>query len=417
MKVLLIGSGGREHAIAWKIAKNNKVKKIYVAPGNGGTDKEEKCENINIDVKDIDKLIEFAINNNIELTVVGPEDPLTKGIVDRFKEKGLKIFGPSKKAAQLEGSKSFSKDFMKKYGVKTAEYEVFYDSNKALNYLEECNYPIVVKADGLAAGKGVSICENKEEAISAVKSFMIDDIFKGAGQKIVIEEFLEGVEASILSITDGKTIIPFISAKDHKQIFDGGKGPNTGGMGVLAPNPYVTDEVFKDFEENIMNKTLIGIKEEGFDFKGIIFFGVMITKKGAYLLEYNVRMGDPETQSVLNLMESDLLDLIEKALKEELENVEVNWKIGTCINVVLASNGYPGSFVKGYEINIDDEIKDKVFIAGAKLENNVLKTNGGRVLSVVAVGDTVDKAREEAYKLIEKVDFKDKYYRNDIGLI
>ena len=417
MKILLIGSGGREHALAWKLAKNSRVEKIYVAPGNGGTAIESKCENINIDVNDIDRLLEFAIDNNINLTVVGPEDPLTRGIVDRFKEKGLKIFGPSEKAAQLEGSKSFSKDFMKKYGVKTAEYEVFYDSDKALNYLKKCSYPIVIKADGLAAGKGVSICESKEEAISAVKSFMIDDIFKGAGQKIVIEEFLEGVEASILSITDGKTIIPFISAKDHKQIFDGGKGPNTGGMGVLAPNPYVTDEVFKDFEENIMNKTLIGIKEEGFDYKGIIFFGVMITKKGSYLLEYNVRMGDPETQSVLNLMESDLLELIETALIEELEGVEINWKTGACVNVVLASKGYPSKFVKGHEININDEIKDKVFIAGAKFEDKSLKTNGGRVLSVVGIGNSIEEAREDAYKAIKKVSFKDKYYRSDIGIV
>ena len=246
---------------------------------------------------------------------------------------------------------------------------------------------------------------------------MIDDIFKGAGQKIVIEEFLEGVEASILSITDGKTIVPFISAKDHKQIFDGGKGPNTGGMGVLAPNPYATDEVFKDFEENIMNKTLIGIKEERFDFKGIIFFGVMITKKGAYLLEYNVRMGDPETQSVLYLMESDLLEVIEAALSEELYNLEIKWKPETCINVVLASKGYPGSFVKGYSIDIKEEVKDKVFIAGAKLEDEILKTNGGRVLSVVGVGNTIEEAREDAYKAIEKVNFKDKYYRNDIGIV
>ena len=395
MKILLIGSGGREHALAWKIAKNNRVEKIYVAPGNGGTAKESKCENINI--TDIDELLEFALNNSIELTVVGPEDPLTKGIVDKFKENGLKIFGPSKEASRLEGSKSFSKDFMKKYGVKTAEYEVFYDSHKALDYLEGCSYPIVVKADGLAAGKGVAICENKEEAINAVKSFMIDDIFKGAGEKIVIEEFLEGVEASILSITDGQTIIPFISAKDHKQIFDGGKGPNTGGMGVLAPNPYVTDEVLRDFEENIMNKTLVGIREEGFDFKGIIFFGLMITKKGSYLLEYNVRMGDPETQSVLYLMESDLLEIIEAALRDELYKTEVKWKSGACVNVVLASKGYPGSFTKGYEISIEDEIKDKVFLAGATLEDNILRTNGGRVLSVVGVGNTVDEARKDAY--------------------
>ena len=415
MKILLIGSGGREHALAFKIAQNKRVKKIFVAPGNGGTAKEEKCENINI--SDIDELLNFAIDKDIDLTIVGPEDPLTKGIVDKFKEKGLKIFGPSKKAAMLEGSKSFSKNFMKKYGVKTAAYEVFYDVDKAVTYLENCSYPIVVKADGLAAGKGVAICESKEEAIKAVKSFMIDDIFNGAGKKIVIEEFLEGVEASILSITDGKTIIPFISAKDHKQIFDGSKGPNTGGMGVLAPNPYVTDEVFKDFEKNIMNKTLVGIREEELDYKGIIFFGIMITNKGTYLLEYNVRMGDPETQSVLNLMESDLLELIEYALIEELSGKEIKWKNGSCVNVVLASKGYPGSFEKGYEINISDDIKNKVFLAGTKLEDNILKTNGGRVLSVVGIGNNIEEAREDAYKTIEKVKFKDKYYRKDIGLI
>ena len=415
MKILLIGSGGREHAIAWKLAKNEKVEKIFVAPGNGGTARESKCENVNI--IEIDELLEFALEKFIDLTVVGPEDPLTRGIVDKFKMNGLKIFGPSKKAAMLEGSKSFSKDFMKKYGVKTAEYEVFYDVNKALNYLEKCPYPTVVKADGLAAGKGVAICNDKEEAIAAVKSFMVDDIFNGAGQKIIIEEFLEGVEASILSITDGKTIIPFISAKDHKQIFDGGKGPNTGGMGVVAPNPYVTEEVLKDFEENIMNRTLVGIREEGFDYKGIIFFGLMITKKGSYLLEYNVRMGDPETQSVLNLMESDLLELIEASLIEDLKNTEVKWKNEACVNVVLSSKGYPGSFTKGYEITIDDDIKDKVFLAGAKLENEILTTNGGRVLSVVGVGETIEKARKDAYKTIEKVEFKDKYFRNDIGLV
>lgn len=415
MKILLIGSGGREHALAWKIAKNDRVEKIFVAPGNGGTAIEAKCENINI--TDIDELLNFAIEKSIDLTIVGPEDPLTKGIVDKFKEKDLKIFGPSEKAARLEGSKSFSKDFMKKYGVKTAEYEVFYNHQEALEYLNKCPYPTVVKADGLAAGKGVAICENKEEAVKAVNSFMVDDIFNGAGQKIVIEEFLEGIEASILSITDGKTIIPFISAKDHKQVFDGSKGPNTGGMGVLAPNPFVTEAVLKDFEENIMNNTLQGIREEGFYFKGIIFFGLMITKKGSYLLEYNVRMGDPETQSVLNLMESDLLELIEAALNEDLEKAEVKWNTGACVNVVLASKGYPGSFVKGYEITVDDEVKDKVFIAGAKLEDGVLKTNGGRVLSVVGVGKTVEEAREDVYKSIEKVNFKDKYYRSDIGLV
>ncbi|EES51076.1 phosphoribosylamine--glycine ligase [Clostridium botulinum] len=414
MKLLLIGSGGREHALAWKLGKSEKVEKIFVAPGNGGTATHDKCENINI--TDIDELIAFAKKEAVDITIVGPEDPLTEGIVDEFKKENLKIFGPAKDGAMLEGSKSFSKDFMKKYGVKTAEYATFISVHEALEYLENCTYPTVVKADGLAAGKGVIICENKEEAIEAVNTCMVDDAFNGAGQKIVIEEFLEGVEASILSITDGKTIIPFLSAKDHKQIFDDGKGPNTGGMGVLAPNPYVTEEVLLDFKENIMNKTLVGIKEEGFDFKGIIFFGLMITKKGTYLLEYNVRMGDPETQSVLYLMESDLLEVIEAALNEELDKTQIKWNKGVCINVVLASNGYPNKFNKGYEINIDEKIKDKVFLAGAKYEDGILKTSGGRVLSVIGCGENVEEARKEAYSNINKVTFKGAYCRKDIGI-
>lgn len=414
MKLLLIGSGGREHAMAWKMAQSPKVEKIYVAPGNGGTAIENKCENINLtEIKD---LVDFALKENIDLTVVGPEAPLTEGIVNEFKKSGLKIFGPAKNGAMLEGSKSFSKDFMKKYNVKTAEYATFTNVDEAIKYLDVCSYPTVVKADGLAAGKGVIICQNKEEAIDAVKTCMINDAFGDAGKTIVIEEFLEGVEASILSITDGKTIIPFLSGKDHKQIFDGGKGPNTGGMGVMAPNPYVTEDVLKDFNENIMKNTLTGIQEEGFDFKGIIFFGIMITKKGVYLLEYNVRMGDPETQSVLYLMESDLIELIEAALNEELDKTEVKWKDGVCINVVLASKGYPGKFTKGYEIKIDDEVKDKVFLAGAKFEDGVLKTNGGRVLSVIGCGDTVEDARKEAYENIKHVTFKDSYCRTDIGV-
>ena len=413
MKLLLIGSGGREHALAWKMAQSSKVEKIYVAPGNGGTAVCNKCENINL--TEISDLIKFAKNEVIDLTVVGPEDPLTEGIVNEFKKEGLKIFGPAKNGAMLEGSKSFSKDFMKKYGVRTAEYATFTDVSKALEYLNTCTYPTVVKADGLAAGKGVIICQNKEEAINAVNECMVDEKFGNAGNTIVIEEFLEGVEASILSITDGKTIIPFVSGKDHKQIFDGGKGPNTGGMGVMAPNPYVTEDVMKDFEENIMANTLKGIREERFDFKGIIFFGIMITKKGVYLLEYNVRMGDPETQSVLYLMESDLVELIEAALREELDKAEVKWKKGVCINVVLASKGYPGSFTKGYEINIDEKVRDKVFLAGAKLEDGVLKTNGGRVLSVIGCGADVAEARKEAYDNIKYVSFKDSYCRTDIG--
>ena len=414
MKLLLIGAGGREHALAWKLAKSKKVEKIFVAPGNGGTAIENKCENVNI--TDIDELVKFAQKEIIDLTIVGPEDPLTKGIVNEFKKEGLKIFGPAENGAQLEGSKSFSKEFMKKYGVKTAEYEKFTNVDKALKYLEVCPYPTVVKADGLAAGKGVAICANKEEAIIAVKSYMVEDIFNGAGQTIIIEEFLEGVEASILSITDGKTIIPFISGKDHKQIFDGGKGPNTGGMGVLAPNPYVTDDVMKDFEDNIMARTLTGIREEGFDYKGIIFFGIMITEKGTYLLEYNVRMGDPETQSVLYLMESDLVEVIEAALREELDKTTIKWNDGVCINVVLSSGGYPGDFTKGYEIKIDEKVKDKVFLAGVKAEDGILKTNGGRVLSVIGTGKNVEEARKEAYENIKYVTFKDAYCRTDIGI-
>ncbi|WP_315067152.1 phosphoribosylamine--glycine ligase [uncultured Clostridium sp.] len=413
MKLLLIGSGGREHALAWKLAKSPKVEKIFVALGNGGTAIEHKCENINI--TDLDELVKFAKKQIIDLTIVGPEDPLTKGIVNKFKREGLKIFGPAESAARLEGSKSFSKEFMKKYGVKTAEYETFTSADEALKYLETCSYPTVVKADGLAAGKGVAICADKDEAAQAVKDYMVEDIFNGAGQKIVIEEFLEGIEASILSITDGKTVIPFVSGKDHKQIFDDGKGPNTGGMGVLAPNPYVTEDVMKDFEENIMAKTLNGIKEEGFDYKGIIFFGIMITNKGTYLLEYNVRMGDPETQSVLYLMESDLVEVIEAALREELYKTTIEWNDGVCINVVLASKGYPGKFTKGYEIKIDEKVKDKVFLAGAKAEDGVLKTNGGRVLSVIGLGKTLEEARSDAYENIKYVTFEGAYYRNDIG--
>ena len=414
MKILLVGSGGRESAIAFKIAQNEKVSKIYVAPGNGGTVLYEKCENLNI--TDIDELLSFAKENNIDLTIVGPEEPLTKGIVDKFRSEGLRIFGPDKKGAELEGSKSFSKDFMKKYGVSTAEYEVFYDAEEAKAYLETCSYPIVIKADGLAAGKGVVICEELNTALDTIDLFMVQDMFKGAGRRVVIEEFLVGIEASILSITDGKTIIPFLSAKDHKQIFDGNKGPNTGGMGVVCPNPYVTDGVLKDFYENIMDKTLMGIREEGMDFKGIIFFGIMITEKGVKLLEYNVRMGDPETQSVLTLMKTDLLDLIEKALDEKLEDSEVEWEEGYCVNVVLSSKGYPDKACTGYEIEIDNTELSNVFVAGAKLEEGKLITNGGRVLSVVGKGRTLEEAREAAYKIREKVNFEGAYCRSDIGI-
>lgn len=415
MKILLIGSGGREHSMARKLMENKKIEKIYCAPGNGGTALEDKCENIDFSANNIEGLLSFAKENNIDLTIVGPEEPLINGIVDRFTEEGLRIFGPKKSGAMLEGSKCFSKDFMKKYGVKTAKYENFTDYNSALEYLKKQEFPVVIKADGLALGKGVYICENLKDGEDALRDIMVNDIFKGAGKSIVIEEFLQGVEASILSITDGKIIKPFISAKDHKQIFDNGKGPNTGGMGVLAPNPYVTDDVLEEFEETIMNQTLLGIKEEGFDFKGIIFFGIMITKKGTYLLEYNVRLGDPEAQSVLPLMDSDFLELLESTLNGTLSNFDIAWKKGYLCNVVLTSKGYPNSYEKGYEITINNEIKDKVIIAGATLKDDILITSGGRVLSLLGYGLDKYEAIKNAYDLLEKVNFYGKYCRFDIG--
>lgn len=414
MNLLLIGSGGREHAIAWKLAQSPKVNKIYCAPGNGGTALENKCENVNLN--SINEYLNFALENNIDLTVVGPEAPLVEGVVDTFKEKGLKIFGPSSKGAQLEGSKQFSKDFMKRHGIKTAAYEVFEEYDKALEYIKSCDYPVVIKADGLAAGKGVIICENFYEAESSLKEFMIDDIFKGSGKKVVVEEFLEGVEASILSVCDGETIAPFISSKDHKQIFDDNKGPNTGGMGVIAPNPYVTEEVLKDFNVNILEPTLKGIKEELSDYIGIIFFGVMITNKGCYLLEYNVRMGDPETQAVLPLLKTDLVEIINLSLDKKLREINIEWSNEKACCVIAASKGYPVKYETGFEIKIQEEKpSSKVYVSGAKLDNGKLLTTGGRVLSVVAKGEDLEASIKGAYEALNKISFNGMYYRKDIG--
>lgn len=415
MKILVVGSGGREHAICWKVSQNEKVEKVFCAPGNGGTAMLPKGENVN--VKGIDELLEFALKEKIDLTIVGSEELLVDGIVDRFQEKGLKIFGPDKKAALLEGSKAYAKDFMKKYGVKTAAYEVFTEVDKAKEYIKTCEFPLVVKASGLAAGKGVLICQNLDEALKAVDEIMVDKVFSAAGEKIVVEEFLDGVEASILSVTDSKVILPFISAKDHKKIGEKETGLNTGGMGTIAPNPYVTKEVYDAFINGIMNPTLEGIKAEGMNFAGVIFFGLMITDKGVYLLEYNMRMGDPETQVVLPLLESDFIELLESGLKGDLANADVKWSNKSACCVVLASGGYPEAYKKGYEITGIDKVDNMVFVAGAKAEEGKLLTSGGRVLNVVAVGDNLEEARAKAYADAEKIEFTDKYCRKDIGVL
>lgn len=415
MKVMVIGSGGREHAIAWKCAMNKQVQVVYCAPGNGGTAMEPKCQNV--DLSTIEDLRSFALKNQVDLTVVGPEAYLVEGLVDSFREKGLHVFGPTSEVARLEGSKVFAKEFMNKYGVRTAECQVFQDAGKAASYLKNCSYPVVVKADGLAAGKGVVICQNEGDALKAVESMMVEGAFGGAGKTVVVEEFLQGVEASILCITDGKTIVPFISSKDHKTVYENDKGPNTGGMGVIAPNPYFTEERFEDFKENIMLPTLNGIRKEGFDYRGIVFLGVMITSKGCYLLEYNVRMGDPETQAVLPLMDSDLVELLEAAQNRQLEGFDLKWKSGASCCITGASQGYPGKYQCGYEITGLEKAQGKVFVAGAKFKDRKLVTAGGRVLNAVALGENIGEAKARAYMDMQSLNFQGMFYRKDIGNI
>ncbi|HEY4534204.1 MAG TPA: phosphoribosylamine--glycine ligase [Fusobacterium sp.] len=399
MRILIIGSGGREDAIAWKLQQNPRVEKILI-----------KSSSLSIE-----ELLQIAKEEKIDFTMVGSEELLVKGIVDVFQKENMTIFGPNQQAAMLEGSKAFSKDFMKKYGVKTAKYETFQRVEEALAYVEGEEYPLVVKASGLAAGKGVIICQRVEEAKKAIQEIMVEKVFQEAGSEVVIEEFLEGVEASILSITDSNVILPFISAKDHKKIGEKETGLNTGGMGVIAPNPYVTEEVYEAFQKDILEPTLKGIKAEGMKFAGIIFFGLMITKKGVYLLEYNMRMGDPETQAVLPLLESDFLEMLEDALAGTLDSEKIKWSKDSSCCVVLASGGYPVSYQKGYEIHGLDEVEQHVFFAGVKQENGKYYNNGGRVLNIVATAPTLDEAIQKAYIDIQKVSFQDSYYRKDIG--
>ena len=419
MKILIVGAGGREHAIAWKLAQNKNIEKIYIVPGNAGSELIDIAENV--ELGSIREYIEFAKNNNIDLTIVGSEELLVQGIVDEFKKNNLKIFGPDKKAAILEGSKVFSKDFMRKYGIKTADYKVFDNPDEAEKYLKNCEkekFPIVIKASGLAAGKGVIIAQNLKEAEEAVKEIMIDKKFSSSGNEIVIEEYLEGKEASILSFTDCNVVLPLLSAKDHKKIGENETGLNTGGMGVISPNPYVTDEIFEEFKKNIMNPTLRGIREEGMDFEGVIFFGLMITKKGLYLLEYNMRMGDPETQAVLPLMETDLLELLKKSFDKRLSEAKIKWKPLHSCCVVAVAGGYPEKYNKGDVIFGIDSIGkngELIFICGAKKEDNNFITSGGRVLNIVGFGKTLEEAQNSAYKAIKNINFENMYYRKDIG--
>ena len=417
MKILIVGSGGREHALAWKIAQSPKVEKIYCAPGNAGIAEYAEC--VYITAMEFDKLAAFAKEKEIDLTVIGMDDPLVGGIVDVFEAQGLRVFGPRKNAAILEGSKAFSKDLMKKYDIPTAAYENFDDPEKALAYLEHADFPIVLKADGLALGKGVLICNTLEEAKDGVKSIMLDKKFGSAGNQMVIEEFMTGREVSVLSFVDGKTIRIMTSAQDHKRALDGDQGLNTGGMGTFSPSPFYTEEVDAFCRKYIYQKTVDAMAAEGREFKGIIFFGLMLTPKGPKVLEYNARFGDPEAQVVLPRMKNDIIDVFEACVDGTLDQIELEFEDNAAVCVVLASDGYPVKYDKGLEIRGLENFKDKegyyVFHAGTKFKDGKIVTNGGRVLGVVATGDDLKKARANAYEAVKLVDFDNKYCRSDIG--
>ena len=418
MKILIVGGGGREHAIAWKLAKSPKVEKMYCAPGNAGIAEVAEC--VNIGVMEFDKLVAFAKEHEIDLTVVAPDDPLAAGAVDAFEAAGLRAFGPRANAAILEGSKAFSKDLMKKYGIPTAAYETFNDPEKALAYLETAKMPIVLKADGLALGKGVLICKDLEEAKAGVKTLMMDKQFGSAGDEIVIEEFMTGREVSVLSFVDGKTIRIMTSAQDHKRAKDGDQGLNTGGMGTFSPSPFYTPEVDAFCKEHIYQKTVDAMKAEGREFKGIIFFGLMLTADGPKVLEYNARFGDPETQVVLPRMKNDLVDLFEACIDGTLDQIDLEFEDNAAVCVVLASAGYPEHYEKVFEIRGLENFKHRdgyyVFHAGSKFdEQGRVVTNGGRVLGVTATGTNLKEARANAYKATEWIDFDNKYMRHDIG--
>ena len=413
MKVMVIGGGGREHAIIKKLKENKSITEIFALPGNGGIAADALC--VDIGAKDIEKQVEFAAANKIDYAVVAPDDPLVLGAVDELQKVGIPCFGPEKKAAVIEGSKVFSKRLMKKYSIPTAEYEVFENTRDALDYLDRAAMPTVIKADGLALGKGVIIAQTKEEAKAAVTSMMEDKIFGESGSRVVIEEYLTGPEVSVLTFTDGKTIVPMVSSMDHKRALDGDKGLNTGGMGTVAPNPYYTEEIAKECMEKIFLPTVRAMNAEGRTFKGCLYFGLMLTKDGPKVIEYNCRFGDPETQVVLPLLESDLFTVMQAVTNGTLDKTEVRFKNGCAACVIMASDGYPQKYQSGFELHIDESVKDSVFIAGAKKENGVLKTAGGRVLGVTATADTLKKALDSAYEKVNHVHFENAFWRKDIG--
>ncbi len=414
MKILVVGGGGREHAICWKLSNESNIEKVYCAPGNAGISNVAEC--VSIGDSDIESLLQFAKANEIDLTIVGPEVPLVAGIVDEFEKESLKVFGPNKKCARLEGSKAFSKDFMIRHNLPTAKYKEYTDLNKAIAEIDEFGYPVVIKADGLAAGKGVVIPENKEDAIETLKEMMADHKFGNAGDKIVIEEFLTGIETSILAFVDNNTIVPMVSAKDHKKVFEGETGLNTGGMGTFSPSEIYTDELAKEIQEKILDKTLEGFKKDNLDYKGILFVGLMITEDGPKVLEYNVRFGDPETQSVLVRLNTDLNKIMTAIIDNNLKNIEINYSEEEAICVMLTSGGYPEACEKGKVItgleNLDSDIV--VFHSGTKFDGENIVTNGGRVIGITAKGSSVKAASDKVYENIKKIDFEGMHYRKDI---
>lgn len=417
MKVLVTGSGGREHALAWRIAQSSAVEKVFVAPGNAGTELEEKLQNVSISPMDFDGLIEFAQSEKVDLTVVGPEDPLVAGCVDRFAEAGLRCFGPSKSAAQLEGSKSFTKAFLKKYGIPTGDYRVFDEIEAADEYLNTQIPPIVIKADGLAAGKGVVIAQSIGEAKTTVADMLSGNVLSGAGSRVVIEEFLEGEEASFIIIADGENFLPFATSQDHKAAYDGDTGPNTGGMGAYSPAPVVTSEVFNRTIDQVIRPTLQGMKDEGYPYTGFLYAGLMIDREGwPRVIEYNCRFGDPETQPIMSRLETELVSLMVSAIDGRLNETEIAFDPRVALTVVMASGGYPGSYKNGKVISGLEEVEGaKVFHAGTTMQDGEVVTNGGRVLGITALGSSALEANEKAYAAVNQISFHGAEFRTDIG--